>query len=63
MEKMSKFNTLQKWEKNYEMRTKKKVHIFNMWTIIRQSLNKKEWKLLELQIIDFELKKVLLPPP
>ena len=29
---------------------KYKVHIFNMWTIISQSLNKKEWKLLELQI-------------
>ena len=26
------------------------MHIFNMWTIIMQSLNEKEWKLLELQI-------------
>ena len=26
------------------------VHIFNVWTIIMQSLNVKEWKLLELQI-------------
>ena len=26
------------------------VHIFNDWTIIMQSLNIKEWKLLELQI-------------
>ena len=26
------------------------VHISNVWTIIMQSLNIKEWKLLELQI-------------
>ena len=32
------------------MCTKWEVDIFNMWTIIMQSLNKKEWKLLELQI-------------
>ena len=48
--KMFKFNTSKKWEKIYEKCTKWKVHIFNMWAIIRQSLNKKEWKLLELQI-------------
>ena len=34
-EKISKFNTPQKWKKE-------EVHIFNMWTIIRQSLNEKE---------------------
>ena len=50
MEKMSKFNTHQKWEKNCEMGTKYEVHIFNVWTIIVQSLNIKEWILLELQI-------------
>ena len=32
------------------MCTKKNVHIFNVWTIIMQSLNIKEWKLFELQI-------------
>ena len=32
------------------MCTKYKVHIFNLWTIIMQSLNIKEWKLFELQI-------------
>ena len=32
------------------MWTKKVVHILNVWTIIMQSLNMKEWKLLELQI-------------
>ena len=32
------------------MCTKYKVHIFNMWTIIMQSLNIKEVKKLELQI-------------
>ena len=30
---------------------KKERHMFNVWTIIMQSLNIKEWKLLELQII------------
>ena len=33
------------------MCTKKEVHIFNVWTIIMPSLNIKEWKLFELQII------------
>ena len=28
-----------------------RVHIFNLWTIIMQSLNIKEWNLFELQII------------
>ena len=32
------------------MCTKFEVHMFNIWTIIMQSLNIKEWKLLELQI-------------
>ena len=41
---MSKFNTPQNWENIHEMRTKSDVHIFNMWTIIMQSLN------IELQI-------------
>ena len=50
MEKMSKFNTLKNCENIYQMCTKKKVHIFNVWTIIMQSLNIKEWKLFELQI-------------
>ena len=50
MEKMSKFNTRQKCEKIYEKCTKSEVHIFDMCTIIRQIFNKKEWKLLELQI-------------
>ena len=49
MEKMSKFNSPQKWKKS-EMCKKEEMNIFNMWTIIRQSLKKKEWKLLELQI-------------
>ena len=47
-EKMSKFNTRKKWENIYQMCTKWEVHIFNVWTIIRQILNIKEWKLLEL---------------
>ena len=39
-------------EKNiHEMCIKYKVHIFNVWTIIIQSLKIKEWILLELQII------------
>ena len=38
-------------EKNiYQMCTKWKVHIFNEWTIILQSLKIKKWKLFELQI-------------
>ena len=28
----------------------RRVHIFNVWTIIMLSMNIKEWKLLELQI-------------
>ena len=47
---MSKFNTPKKWKKKYETFTKQEMHIFNMWTIIRQSLNEKEQTLLELQI-------------
>ena len=39
-----------KEKKNHIMCTKYDVHIFNVWTIIMQSLNKKEWKLLESQI-------------
>ena len=50
MEKMSKFNTLEYCKNIYQMCTKKEVHIFYVWTIIMQSLNIKEWKLLELQI-------------
>ena len=41
------------------MCTKKEVHIFNMWTIIMQSFDKKEWKLLELQITQLGTPKVL----
>ena len=40
--KNSKSNNRKKWENIYQMRTKWNVHIFNMWTIIMQSLNKKE---------------------
>ena len=32
------------------MCTKKEVHMFNVWSIIEQSLHIKEWKFLELQI-------------
>ena len=49
MEKMSKFNS----PKNKKMLikfAKKERHMLNVWTIIMQSLNIKEWKLLELQI-------------
>ena len=35
------------------------VHIFNMWTIIQQSLNEKELKLLELQITQTWYLKVM----
>ena len=49
-EKMSKFNTHQKWQKYLLNVQKTEVHIFNVWTIIMQSLNIKEWILLELQI-------------
>ena len=40
--KMSKFNTRKKWENIYQMCTKWKVNIFNVWTIIRQILDIKE---------------------
>ena len=36
---MSKFNICQKGEKKNEICTKKKVHIFNVWTTILQILN------------------------
>ena len=39
LEKMSKFNTHQKWENIYQVCTKWEVHIFNVWSIIMQSLN------------------------
>ena len=32
------------------MCTKYEVHVFNVWTVIVQSLNIKEWTLFELQI-------------
>ena len=32
------------------MCTKKEVYMFNVWTMIMQSLNNKEWKLFELHI-------------
>ena len=59
--KMSKFKTPknEKQSMKYVQNTKKqsmkyvqntKVHIFNVWSITMQSLNKKEWKLSELQI-------------
>ena len=48
--KMSNFITPKKWENINQMCTKREVHIFNVWTIIMQSLNIKQWKLLELQI-------------
>ena len=43
---MSKFNS----PKNKKLSNvhKKEKHMFNVWTIIMQSLNIKEWKLLEL---------------
>ena len=44
------FNILKNEKNIHKMCTKSEVHIFNMWTIIMQSLNKKKWKLLELQI-------------
>ena len=47
--KMSTFNTRKIWENIYQMCTKWEVHIFNVWTIIMERLNIKEWKLLELQ--------------
>ena len=47
---MSKLKNPKNQKKNPEMYTKKEVHIFNVWTIIAQRLNIKEWKLLELQI-------------
>ena len=49
MEKMSKFNSL-KNKKMFIKFAEKGRHMFNVWTIIMQSLNIKEWKLLELQI-------------
>ena len=49
-DKMSKFNTRQKWENIYQMCTKWEVHFFNVWTIIMLSLNIKKRKLFELQI-------------
>ena len=39
--KNSKSNNRKKWENIYQMCTKWEVHIFNMWTIIMQSLNKR----------------------
>ena len=50
MEKMSKFN-IPKNKKYLSNLHKKERHMFNVWTIIMQSLNIKEWKLLELQQI------------
>ena len=47
---ISKFKTPKNENKNHKMCTKYKVHIFNVWTIIMQSLNIKERKLLELQV-------------
>ena len=35
------------------------MHIFHIWSITMQSLNKKEWKLLELQITQTRRPKVL----
>ena len=37
-------------KKKSEICIKWTVHIFNVWTIIMQSLNMKEWILLELQL-------------
>ena len=37
-------------KKSHEISTKYEVHIFNVWTIIMQNLNKKEWKPLDLPI-------------
>ena len=52
---MSKSNPPQKWEKKTWNVHKIKGHIYNIWTIIMQILNKKEWKLLELQITQTKL--------
>ena len=43
-------STALKNERSRKMCTKYKVHIFNMWIIFMQSLNKKERKLSDLQI-------------
>ena len=48
--KMSKFYS-PKIRNFYQVLTKKEVHMFNVWTMIMQSLNIKEWKLFELHII------------
>ena len=45
--KMSKFNIRKKIRKYLSNVHKYKVHIFDMWTIIMQSLKIKEWKLFE----------------
>ena len=50
MEKMPKLNIPEKWGKKSWKVHKIVGHIFNMYTIIMQSLNKKEWILLVLQI-------------
>ena len=53
MEKMPKFNTKNEkktWNVHKIGSAHLQAYIFNMWTIIMQSLNKKEWILLELQI-------------
>ena len=50
MEKMSKFKTPKNEKQSMKYVQNTMVHIFNVWSITMQSLNKKEWKLSELQI-------------
>ena len=49
MENMSKFNS-PKDKKIFIKCPQKGMHMFNVWTMIMQSLNIKEWKLFELHI-------------
>ena len=41
---------LRKYLSNVHKKTKKKVHMFNIWTMSMQSLNNKDWKLFKLDI-------------
>ena len=43
---MSKYNSPK--NKKIFVKCPKEVHMFNVWTMIMQSLNIKEWKLFEL---------------
>ena len=56
---MSKFNIKKIWENINQNWTKQKVHIFNKSGVSMQGLNKKEWKLFELQITQCKHPKVV----